>query len=474
MKEDIQEVEEKQIVNEGVHNYTTKEGYIPPVEKEVIEKLEWFKDQKLGFMIHFGIFSQFGMVESWALSDEKKDNEWSQEGIDWVEDIEEFKKQYWELFKSFNPGRLDPERFANTIKNMGFKYAVMPTKHHDGFCLWDTKYSDFKTTNPECIFSTNKYADVFGSITSAFQKINIPVGAYFSKADWNNEYYWPSDYKTSGNTHRYSGYDTTIEIEKWDKFVEFTHNQMKELISNYGPIEMLWMDAGWVNPNRNEDIKLDVIVPELRKIKKDLIFVDRTCGGKYENYVTPEQSIPDDYLDIPWESCISLGPPFAYAYNDEYKSAYKVSNIFCEILGKGGNLVLNIAPQPDGRLPFPALRVITTFSEWLEKNKDAIYGTRPFYPYFENGISYTKNKNGDKFILKPSEENTNIPKFYYLNSQLSIEKIELLGHSEKLNFSQKGSKIKIEMPPQLVDRTSPLAYVFKIKLEDNWKWKKYT
>lgn len=141
------EVEIKEeVVQHGVHNYSAVDSYVKPTDPAVLEKLEWFQDQKLALMIHWGIYCQLGIVASWALSD--KDADWSRHQVNWTDDGEKFKEQYYALNKSFNPIRFQPEEWAQTAKDCGFKYLILTTKHHDGFCLWDTRYSDYKVTAP--------------------------------------------------------------------------------------------------------------------------------------------------------------------------------------------------------------------------------------------------------------------------------------------------------------------------------------
>lgn len=449
-------------IHEGVHIASEEESYVVPKEKEVNEKLEHFKDLKLGFMTHFGTFTQFGMIESWALSDELKEDRWSQGGIDWTDDIEEFKQQYWDLNKSFNPGRIDPQRFANSISSMGFKYTLMPTKHHDGFCMWDTKYSDYRVTHPDCPFSNNKYADIFGELTKAFQRNGLMTGAYFSKADWFNDDYWPEEYKKSGSIHRNVGYDVKKYPEKWGKFVKYTENQMIEIVQNYNPIDIMWLDAGQVNARNNQDIRLSEIVKKLREINPGLIVCDRTIGGENENYITPEQQIPKEYIGVPWESCISLGGPFAYSYRDKYKTAKEVAEIFVEVLCKGGNLALNVAPQPSGVLPAAAMVVLSEFSDWVKENESAIFGTRPVAPYYQGNVGFVVNKQGQEYMyLRAPRNRMIVPKYLYTSVDVEIESAKYKNQDVKI--SKIGKKYRFEMPAMEIDHKEPLYFVFEIK-----------
>ena len=178
---------EQEIVSQGVHNYSAAETYVCPTDPAVLQQLEWFRDQKLALMMHFGLYCQPGMVASWALSD--KDSDWSRHQVNWT-DGETFKKQYFGLNRSFYPVRFQPEEWAQMAEDCGFRYLLLTTKHHDGFCLWDTKYTDYKTTAEDCPFHEHKNADIVKSMFDAFRAKGIGIGAYFSKADWHCPDYW--------------------------------------------------------------------------------------------------------------------------------------------------------------------------------------------------------------------------------------------------------------------------------------------
>ncbi len=142
--------EEESVVVQGVHNYSSEEQWVKPEDPLLLERLEWFKDQKLGLMMHWGPYSQLGLVESWALSD--VDEEWSRNEIDWDIDAEELKRQYFDLNKTFNPLRFQPDLWADLAADNGFKYLNFTTKHHDGFCMWDTRTTDYRITGPDLPF----------------------------------------------------------------------------------------------------------------------------------------------------------------------------------------------------------------------------------------------------------------------------------------------------------------------------------
>jgi alpha-L-fucosidase len=173
-------------VTSGMHGCLEEENYVRPDDQLIQKRLEWFQDQKLALMMHWGIYSQIGLVESWALSD--SDSDWSRGGVDWDLDAQSFKKQYRDLNRSFNPIRFEPDKWAQAAAAGGFKYLIFTTKHHDGFCMWDTKLTNYKVTSPDCPFSVNKKADVVSNVFEAFRRRGIGIADYFSKADWNTPY----------------------------------------------------------------------------------------------------------------------------------------------------------------------------------------------------------------------------------------------------------------------------------------------
>lgn len=395
-----EEQDAEEMVVDGVHNYSTEEAYVWPKDPKVLKKLEWFQDQKLGLMMHWGPYSQLGVVESWALSD--GDADWSRGGIDWEVTGEEFKKEYFGLNKTFNPLRFEPEKWADLAKEAGMRYLLFTTKHHDGFCMWDTQYSDYKITATDCPFHTHKYADICAHLFESFRKRGIGISAYFSKADWHVDSYWKDDTPRGNFKYRGPSYNPKEDPEEWERFVTFTQNQIRELGTNYGKLDAMWFDAGWVHPGNGQDIRLGEVIEEIRKIQPGMLCADRTIGGPYENYVTPEQCVPDKPLSIPWESCITLGTSFSFRYEDNYKSPREVICLLIDIVVKGGNLAINVGPQPDGRLPEGAIRTLKGMGEWLSRYGEAIYGTRVCAPYKKDGIGFTR-KDGTVYAIQSFE-----------------------------------------------------------------------
>ncbi len=438
-------------VTNGVHTYTP-ENYHYPTEPAVQEQLEWFKDQKLGFMMHWGLYCQLGITESWPLVDNC--GHWSRNEIDWIEDAqttggEQLKKDYWSLIKTFNPLRFDPEKWADLVADCGFKYCIITTKHHDGFCMYDTKYTDYKITSPECPFSTNKNANAVKLLFDEFRKRGLGIGAYFSKADWHHEDFW-ENHGVGHYTSSHPTYNVLENPEKWQKFKDFTRNQIVEIVRDLGKVDIFWMDAGWIRPLRNLGIDIEDIIAEARQYNPGLISVDRVNAGPTENYITPEQKVPETPLGCPWESCISMANSFSYRFEDKtYKSPRKLIHLLLDIVAKGGNLALNVSPSPDGNIPKPAVERMQIMGEWLKKNGEGIYGTRIAAPYKIDSFAFT-GKGDSVFAFKQyAEEEIHTTEEIIPIALDSVKAVRHLATGVNLEYAIVDGGIKVIIPDSL-------------------------
>lgn len=454
---------EADVVEAGVHHYSKEEEWVKPEEPLLNERLEWFKDQKLGLMMHWGPYSQLGLVESWALSDD--DGDWSRHDVDWTDDMEHFKREYFELNKTFNPIRFQPEVWADLAADNGFKYFLFTTKHHDGFCMWDTHTTDYRITGADTPFHKHKYADICRTLFDAFRARGLGISAYFSKADWHTPYYWAPGMERGHHMWRGPSYDPEQYPWLWEKFVEFTHEQIMELLTKYGRIECLWLDAGWVRAGRKgQDIRLGEVVERARKTQPWLLAADRTVGGPYENIVTPEQSIPEQPMNIPWESCITIGNSFAYAFDDKYKTARQLVHILLEVVAKGGNLALNVGPQPDGRLPAGAVKSMKELGAWLNVHGEGIYGTRICGPYFTGDWAFTCKKNVTYAFRLYKNENDTIDQQLVIPYTGNVERIELVGLEcpEGVAFNRLETGVAVKLPQASHMEQAPITHTFRL------------
>jgi alpha-L-fucosidase len=425
------------------------------------QRLEWFQDQRFGLFLHWGAYSQMGCIESWPLV--WADRKWSNPTIQTKEEMTEFRRKYFALNKTFNPTAFDPGVWAKAAKRAGMKYVVFTTKHHDGFSMFDTRMTDYRVTAPDCPFSRNPRANIAKEVFNTFRKEGFGIGAYFSKSDWHSPYYWrPERFPQDRNPN----YDTLEEPERWGKFVDFVHGQIKELMTGYGKIDILWMDGGQVRPPK-QDIQMDKLAAMARGYQPDLIMVNRTAKDAYEDYRTPEQEVPDKPLDYVWESCLTMGKQWSYKPGDQYKSTNELIHLLVDVVSKGGNLLLNIGPQPDGQLPAEAMARLTEIGDWMTVNAEAIHGTRPVAPYKEGKVALTRKGNTTYAIYMADDGETALPARVTLTS-LAVKAgtpVQLLGTSARLRWTKDGAGSVIEIP-EAIRSKAPVkhAFVFRFSL----------
>lgn len=456
--------------------------YYPDPDPAIRERLEEWKDLKFGLLMHWGAYSQWGIVESWSICPE--DLSWAsggrKQGV--ADNYTDYVKAYENLKTTFNPVKFNPEKWAAAAKDAGMKYMVFTTKHHDGFCMFDSKYTDYKITDKGLPFSTNPRSNVTKEIFSAFRKENFWIGAYFSKPDWHSDYYWWKQFPPSD---RNANYSIQKHPEQWKKFVDFTHNQINELASDYGKLDILWLDGGWVrkttdeevkkyladvsegsrwarNP-QNQDIDMPRLVKEVRAKQPKLIVVDRAVPGEQQNYLTPEQHIPDAGLPYPWETCMTMGNSWSYVPNDVYKPANELIEKLVDIVSKGGNYLLNIGPGPDGELDSVAYQRLKEMGAWIKANGEAIYGSRMFNVFGEGEkIRYTQTKDGrTKYIFL-----FDFPEGKQLLTKIPFSKntkLQLLGSKSTLSWKQKRDAVEVNVPASLKSVTN---HVWVIKVSN--------
>ncbi|MCX2450013.1 alpha-L-fucosidase [Pedobacter sp. PLR] len=450
----------------GVHQQSTV--YEWPKDPLVKQKLDKWQDQKFGMIVHWGLYAVPGMIESWSICSE-----------DWIDrdstkTYDDYKKWYWGLSKDFNPVNFNPEQWATAGKNAGMKYLVFTTKHHDGFAMFDTKESDFSIAKGP--FANNPKADVAKYVFDAFRKEGFMIGAYFSKPDWHSQYYWWSKYATAD---RNNNYDIKKNPWRWNKYKSFTYNQLEELMTKYGSVDILWLDGGWVRPLEtvneevlswganipkwSQDIDMPNIARMARKAQPGLLMVDRTVHGPYENYQTPEQKIPDTQLNYPWESCMTLGGAWGFVNNDQYKSANVVVHKLVEIVAKGGSLLLGIGPKADGTLPDAVVTKLNDIGEWTSKNGKAIYNTRITKNYHSGQIWFTQSKDGKKryaIYCIPETEKPAGTISWTGNSPKKGTAVTMVANGKKVKWSTVNGATAIVLPAGLKVEQAALSFEF--------------
>lgn len=452
-------------------------SYVPPDDTLVRAKLDHWKTLKFGLFMHWGTYSQWGVVESWSICPE--DEGWTQRRGPYSATYNGYVKAYENLQTTFNPTKFEPEKWVKAAKYAGMRYVVFTTKHHDGFCMFDTKQTDYKITGSKTPFSANPRSNVAKEIFDAFRKENFMIGAYFSKPDWHSEnYWWPYFPPKDRNVN----YDPAKYPERWQKFKDYTYNQIQELMTGYGRVDILWLDGGWVRPKStidpsvdwektipyDQDIDMPKIAAMGRANQPGLIVVDRTVTGPYENYTTPEQTVPDKPLDHPWESCITMGNSWSYVPGDHYKTAEQVISLLVKIVSRGGNLLMNIGPGPNGDWDPVAYDRLKQIGNWMQINGEGIYNSTSVAPYSEQNIYYTKSDHSNiiyAFVL-PDKDNVALPgqMHFHIPGIGKVKKISLLGVRQKLNWKANGDELVANVPAGL-QTNSGLSYAATFKIQ---------
>lgn len=431
-----------------VHQQSNTEDYVWPTDPQVLTKLKHWQDQKFGVLMHWGLYSVPGIVESWSICSE-----------DWIvrerkPTYEEDKAWYWSQKDSLNPVNFDPSKWADVMKKAGMKYMIFTTKHHDGFCMFDTKYTDFSIAHGP--FGKDPRHNIAKEVFNAYRNKGFMIGCYFSKPDWHCKWFWNPYYATP---NRRINYKKQQHPDWWQNYRKFTQNQLNELTTDYGNIDILWLDGGWIT---GEEIGLDTILVDARKRNPGMISVDRTIRGKNENYQTPEQGIPAKQLDIPWESCITLSHAWGWTPNAKFKSPNKVIGILSEIVAKGGCLALGVGPKADGTLQPEVVKNLLQIGNWLNKNGQAIYSTVNAAHYNDGKVWFTADKNGKTlYAIYALEDGEKTPKTITWTENKPKGKLILLQNGKSVKYTVKGNQVTVTLPSGL--KNEPLAFKFNSK-----------
>jgi alpha-L-fucosidase len=334
-------------------------------EKEKQKRMQWWEDGRFGMFIHWGIYSQAARHE-WVKHNEHMTNE-----------------EYQKYFNEFDPDHFNPNKWADEAKKAGMKYAVLTTKHHDGFCLFDSKYTDYKATN------TTAKRDLVREYVNAFRAKGLRVGFYYSLLDWHHPDY------TMDNAHPLTQVDTSAanyaRLNKgrdMAKYRQYLRNQITELLTNYGKIDVLWLDWSWEDKKEIEshhgkgkdDWGAVELLKMVRKLQPGIIVNNRLGLGEYADggdFVTPEQVSPkelEEYHGKTWETCQTFSGSWGY-YRDEdtWKTHRQLLDLLITSVANGGNLILNVGPTARGEFDYRATRALDSIADWMYANDSAIY-----------------------------------------------------------------------------------------------------
>lgn len=306
------------------------EQTLTPEEQNRARRLEWFRKARFGMFIHWGLYSQLGRHE-WVMNRERIPLE-----------------EYEPLADMWKPRPGCQREWARLAKQAGMRYMVMTTKHHEGFCLFDSKLTDYNAAK------RGPGRDLVAEYVEAARAEGLRVGFYYSLMDW----------------HHPDGARCKTDEAARRRFVDYIHGQVRELCTNYGKVDIMWYDVAWpLDVEGWESAKMNAMV---RQLQPDIIINNRSLLP--EDFGTPEQHIRPEEEGRMWESCMTFNSSWGYAPADtDYKTPKQVVAMLRQVAAGGGNLLLNIGPAPDGSVPQPCIDTLMATGRWLEKYGPAIY-----------------------------------------------------------------------------------------------------
>lgn len=259
-------------------------------------------------------------------------------------------------------------------------------------------------------------------------------------------------------------YDVKKWPWRWNNYKTFVYNQMEEILSRYGKVDILWLDGGWVCKENNQDIDMPKIAAMGRSHQPGLIMVDRTIHGPYENYQTPERTIPETQLTFPWESCIPLSNDWGYVNHPTWKTPEKVIGTLVEIVAKGGNLVLGVGPTPQGLIQPEAVERLQAIGKWLKANGEAIYNTTITPVYNDKNVWFTASKDG-KYLYATylPQANEAAPSTISWSNNVPKGQVVLLSNGKKLKTKVNESSVTVTLPANSTKVGEPFAMKLRVK-----------
>lgn len=330
-------------------------------------RMEWYLEARFGMFIHWGLYAIPARGE-------------------WIRSTEEMgREEYMKYFDEFDARDYDPRAWARMAKEAGMRYVVLTAKHHDGFCLFDSQYTDFKSTNTRC------GRDLVAEFVEAVRAEGLKVGLYFTLLDWYHEDY--PHYQDRNHPMR-SHPECGNEHRDFSRYVEYLHNQVREICTNYGKLDVLWFDFSYDNL-RGEAWEATKLVDMVRTLQPEVIIDNRLeCSGEgrgslaaccptpyHGDFVSPEQMIPPEgILDaegnpLAWEACVTMNNNWGYHGTDHFfKPSSMLIKKLVECVSKNGNLLLNVGPDAYGNFPPESVAILEEIGAWMKKNSGSIYG----------------------------------------------------------------------------------------------------
>lgn len=414
------------------------------------QRIAWWRDAKFGMFIH------------WSLASVTEKGDWAQ----WSDQIAV--RDYAKLADKFTGSKFDPDAWAATAKAAGMKYTVMVSRHHDGFALFDDPGNGFTSV------ATAAHRDFVGDYVKAARKTGLRVGLYYSPLDWRFPgYFFPDLYRTSAEEMRAQ-----------------YHRQLHELAANYGPLDILWFDGGanewlgfggvrytygqWSTRPRTQGYhgrfswNDDDAVADLKRLQPSIVINDRTDAPADFRSREGDAALGNFENRYPWELCTTLAPPWMYVKGAKPKTPDEVIHLLVSVVGRDGNLLLNVGPKPDGEIPDDQVAVLKAVGSWLQRYGQSIYATRggPYLPG-EYGVSTYRGNTIYLHILDRAHAAWTLPPL-----PVKLRGCSAIAGKPRCSQTASGLHIALPGPSSAVDRVvmlqvdGPVAAIQPVAVQD--------
>ena len=396
-------------------------------QKSSSHAIEWMNNNRFGMFIHWGAYSVIERCE-WAMMTE-----------------EHPRNEYEKLADKFTGKKFDADAIATLAKRAGMTHMCMTTKHHDGFCLYDSKLTDYTTVKRAA------KRDFIREFTTACRKAGLKVGLYYSLMDWH--------------------YPDWHALKRGDKighkrFLDYIHGQLREILTNYGKIDLLFYDVA-APYEKPEEWKAKEMNAMVRKLQPGILINDRNrLPG---DFTTPEQHITATPPGRAWQSCMTLNENWAFSRgDDQWKTPKFVATLLQRVACQSGSLLLNIGPKTDGTVPRETTEILNAVGGWLKRNGEAIHSPDQIRKTIFCAVGGHTITNGNAYVHAQSY---NSPEIDVGGIMSKVKNVTILGTGKKVKFEQTGTRLRLlDLPAKAPD---PIVTVFKIEVEGKLKLREY-